>query len=135
MRVVAGEVCGVQGPVTDIAADPLYLDVQISPGELFVQPIPEGYTALAYLYHGKCEFVGSQVVEAVRMIALSDGDHLKVQTASDSPAHFMLVAGAPFREPIVPYGPFVMNTVEEIQQTLEELRNGTFVSEAQPPAP
>jgi redox-sensitive bicupin YhaK (pirin superfamily) len=84
------------------------------------------------VYEGKAEFgVDSsgrgEVVEAVQMIVFSDGDHLKVQASFDSPVNFMLVAGTPFGEPIVPYGPFVMNTVEEIQQALADLRNGTFV--------
>ena len=68
------------------------------------------------------------MVEAVRMVVFGDGVELKVQAAPASPVNFMLVAGAPFGEPIVPYGPFVMNTVEEIQQALTDLRNGTFVS-------
>jgi len=62
------------------------------------------------------------------MVVFSDGDQLTVRALPDSPVKFMLVAGMPFREPIVPYGPFVMNTVEEIQQALADLRNGTFVS-------
>jgi redox-sensitive bicupin YhaK (pirin superfamily) len=125
VRVVAGEVDGVRGPVTDIAADPLYMDVQLEPGGIFQQPVPQGHTALAYVYHGKGEF-GGQPVEAVRMLSFGEGDHLTVCTDLDSSVHFMLIAGAPFKEPIVPYGPFVMNTMEEIQQTLEELRSGVF---------
>jgi hypothetical protein len=133
VRVVAGEVAGVTGPVTDIAANPVYMDIELEPGASFNQPIPEGHTALAYVYVGKAEFgVGSdghgEKVEAVQMVVFSDGDQLTVRALPDSPVKFMLVAGMPFREPIVPYGPFVMNTVEEIQQALADLRNGTFVS-------
>ena len=132
VRIVAGDVNGVSGPVTDIAARPIYLDVQLDAGGSFRQAIPQGHTAVAYLYSGKGEFGlnedgRGELVAAVNMIVLSDGDYLEVRAAQDSPAHFMLMAGMPFKEPIVPYGPFVMNTVEEIQQTLEELRNGTFV--------
>jgi redox-sensitive bicupin YhaK (pirin superfamily) len=132
VRVVAGEVDGICGPVTEIAANPLYLDVQLEPGAIFEQPIPAGYTAIAYVYQGEGEFglneAGlGQVVDAVRMVVFGDGVNLKVQAAPGSPVNFMLVAGAPFGEPIVPYGPFVMNTVEEIQQALQDLRNGTFV--------
>jgi redox-sensitive bicupin YhaK (pirin superfamily) len=61
------------------------------------------------------------------MLAFEDGERVRVRAAADSPVRFMLMAGAPFREPIFPYGPFVMNTQEEIQQTLRDLRNGTFV--------
>lgn len=132
VRIVAGEVSGMRGPVTDIAANPLYLDVQLNPGACFSQPIPTGHTAIAYVYEGKAEFGISSdgqgnIVEAVQMIVFSDGDHLTVRALPDSLVKFMLVAGMPFREPIVPYGPFVMNTVEEIQQALADLRNGTFV--------
>lgn len=132
VRVVAGEVNGVSGPATDIAAKPIYLDVQLDPGGIFTQAIPVGHTALAYLYAGEAEFGLNQEgqgepVEAVRMVVFGDGDHLRVRALAETPARFMLMAGMPFREPIVPYGPFVMNTTEEIQQTLEELRNGTFV--------
>ncbi len=132
IRVVAGEVDGICGPVTEIAARPLYLDVQLEPGASFTQAVPEGHTAMAYVYRGEGEFgldeIGQgQVVAATRMVAFGDGDSLSVQAALAAPVHFMLIAGAPFGEPIVPYGPFVMNTVEEIQQALDDLRKGTFV--------
>ena len=134
IRVVAGEVSGVSGPVTEIAANPIYMDVQLEPGVSFVQPIPAGHTAVAYVFEGRGDFGLNQEglgerVEAVRLIVFGDGDHLRVQAAPDSPVRFMLMAGAPFREPIVPYGPFVMNTTAEIQQALDDLRNGTFVQD------
>lgn len=125
IRLVAGEVDGVRGPVTEIAAAPLYMDVKLAPGSRFSYPIPSGHTALAYVFHGTGEFAG-EVVESVSMVVFKDdGDGIEVKT--DAGVQFMLIAGAPFKEPIVPYGPFVMNTREEIQQTLEELRNGTFI--------
>jgi len=126
VRVVAGEVWETSGPVTEIAAHPLYLDVSLSPGTSFVQAVPRGHTALAYLLEGAGRF-GSQeeLVEAVRMVAFADGDHIEVQ--SDAGVRFLLIAGAPFGEPIVPYGPFVMNTVEEIKQAFYELQTGTFI--------
>lgn len=135
IRVVAGEVAGVSGPVTEIAADPIYMDVQLEPGASFVQPISAGHTAAAYVFQGQGDFGldgegRGERVEAVRLVVFGDGDHLKVQAASDSAVRFMLMAGAPFLEPIVPYGPFVMNTTAEIQQALDDLRNGTFVQEA-----
>lgn len=124
-RVVAGEVDGVAGAVSEIAARPVYLDVSLEPQAEFIQPIPQGHTALAYVFEGQGRF-GGQDVEAVRMAVLGEGDRLEVRT-QDSPLRFMLFAGAPFGEPIVPYGPFVMNTREEIQQALSDLRAGTFV--------
>ena len=125
VRVVAGSFAGIAGPVTQIAAAPVYLDVQMAPDTDFTQAVPAWHTALAYLFEGEALF-GDQTIAAVHMLKFTDGDHLRVKT-ENRPARFMLIAGMPFREPIVPYGPFVMNTREEIQQTLNELRNGTFI--------
>ncbi len=132
VRVVAGEYGGVQGPVTEIAAKPLYMDVTLEPGRLFRLPVPLGHSAVAYLFEGPGYFGGegqdqSELVEGVRMVVFGDGDQVQVQAVVDSTARFMLIAGAPFKEEIVPYGPFVMNTREEIMQALADLRNGTFV--------
>jgi len=132
VRVVAGEYGGVQGPVTEIAAKPLYMDVTLDPGTVFTLPVPEGHTAVAYLFEGEGYFGGDgqeqgEFVEGVSMVVFGDGDRVQVQGGTDSAARFMLIAGAPFKEAIVPYGPFVMNTQEEIMQALADLRNGTFV--------
>jgi redox-sensitive bicupin YhaK (pirin superfamily) len=125
IRVVAGAVGGVAGPVTEIAASPLYLDLQLAPDCEWTQPIPDGHTALAYVFEGEGVFSG-QTIGAVKLLKFTDGDHIQVKT-ENTPVRFMLMAGAPFKEPIVPYGPFVMNTLEEIKETLAELRNGTFI--------
>jgi redox-sensitive bicupin YhaK (pirin superfamily) len=125
IRVVAGTVENVTGPVVDIAASPLYLDLQLAPDREWTQPIPSGHTVLAYVFEGEGVFSG-QTVESVKLLKFSDGDHIHIKTEND-PVRFMLMAGAPFKEPIVPYGPFVMNTLDEIKQTLAELRNGTFI--------
>ena len=132
IRIVAGEVSGVEGPVTEIAANPVYLDVELDQGSSFNYPIPSGHTTVAYVFEGEADFGvnvdgSGQLVNAVHLIEFNDGDSLQVNTTPDSGVRFMLMAGAPFREPIVPYGPFVMNTPEEIQQALHDLRNGTFV--------
>ncbi|MBK8417570.1 pirin family protein [Candidatus Villigracilis saccharophilus] len=125
IRLVAGEFDGVRGPVTEIAASPLYMDVKLAPGSSFIYPVPSGHTTLAYVFEGTGEF-GEQIVESVSMVVFNDdGDQIEVK--SESGVQFMLISGAPFKEPIVPYGPFVMNTVEEIQQAIQDLRNGTFV--------
>jgi hypothetical protein len=128
IRLVAGELDGIRGPVTEIAASPLYMDVKLAPASRFIYPIPSGHTALAYVFEGTGEF-GNEVVESVSMVVFNDdGDQIEVKSdAAGRGVQFMLIAGAPFKEPIVPYGPFVMNTMEEIQQTIAELRNGTFI--------
>ena len=130
IRIVTGTVDNVTGPVVDIAASPLYLDVQLAPGIEWTHSIPSGHTALAYVFEGEGVFAGD-TVEAVNLVKFADGDHITVKT-ENNPLRFMLIAGAPFKEPIVPYGPFVMNTIEEIQETLKELRNGTFIKETTP---
>jgi len=132
VRVVAGEYEGVQGPVTEIAAQPLYLDVTLDPGAQLHLPVSEGHTVVAYLFEGEGLFGldgdgRGEIIAAVRMVVFEDGDYVRIRAGAGSPARFMLMAGAPFHEPIFPYGPFVMNTREEIQQALADLRNGTFV--------
>ncbi len=125
IRLVAGELDGTRGPVTEIAAAPLYMDVKLAPASKFILPIPSGHTALAYVFNGAGEF-GDQIVESVSMVVFND-DGSQIEVKSEAGVQFMLIAGAPFKEPIVPYGPFVMNTREEIEQTIQELRNGTFI--------
>ncbi|MCX7754573.1 MAG: pirin family protein [Anaerolineales bacterium] len=131
-RVVAGELFGTRGPVTEIAAEPLYADVEIGPGREFIQALPPEHTVLAYVFEGSGQFLNGETghsvaVQAVSMVEFGPGTEIHIQADESSSIRFMLIAGAPFREPIVPYGPFVMNTVEEIQQALIDLRNGTFV--------
>ena len=125
IRIVAGTVDGVTGPVSDIAAAPLYMDVELGRTCEWHLPIPSGHTALAYVFEGEGVFA-DESIEAVHLVKFSDGDSIHVRTENDR-VRFMLIAGAPFKEPIVPYGPFVMNTIEEIQETLKELRNRTFI--------
>ena len=132
IRIVAGEIDGVPGPVTEIAASPVYLDVQLEPASSFTHPIPERHTTVVYVFEGGASFGldgqgQGEFIDAVRLVVFGDGDTLQVQTREDSSVRFMLMAGAPFNEPIVPYGPFVMNTQAEIQQAFVDLRNGTFV--------
>jgi redox-sensitive bicupin YhaK (pirin superfamily) len=101
------------------------MDVQLAPDIEWKLPVPEGHTTVAYVFEGEGVFSG-ETVSAVRMIKYQDGDHIQVIT-ENSPVRFMLMAGAPFKEAIVPYGPFVMNTEEEIYQAIEDLRAGMFV--------
>lgn len=127
IRIVAGSVADITGPVSEIAAAPLYLDVELAADTHFSQPTPAGHAVLAYVFEGEGIF-GDRTVEAVRMLKFESGESLDV-TTDKSAVRFMLMAGMPFREPIAPYGPFVMNTREEIQQALAELRNGTFIKD------
>ncbi len=128
IRVVAGEVAGVLGPVTEIAANPVYLDVSLSANSHFTYPVPANHMLLAYVFEGAGRFgAEAELVSAVHMIMFNEGDQIEVST--EQGVRFMLMAGAPIHEPIAPYGPFVMNTDAEIRQALYELRNGTFIKE------
>ncbi len=132
VRIVAGEFGGVLGPVREIAAQPLYMDVSLQPGATFDLPVPASHTAMLYLFEGQISIFpaagDSPAIEAVRLLVLGEGEQISVRSSGPGSARFMLMAGAPFGEPIVPYGPFVMNTEEEIRQALADLRSGTFVS-------
>jgi len=129
-RVVAGEYDGVRGPVTEIAARPIYMDITLAPDSRFEMPVNERHTAVVYLFEGSGEFGPAGEagrVDSVKMVVFGEGDLIRGQAIGGTPARFMLMTGAPFGEPIVPYGPFVMNTEDEIRTALAELRNGTFV--------
>jgi redox-sensitive bicupin YhaK (pirin superfamily) len=131
VRVIAGEVDGVRGAVTEIYADPEYLDVSLPAGRSFVQHVPEGHAAFAYVFEGVGVFGDDddkrgRKVPAPRLAVFRDGDSVIVR-AEEVPVRFLLLSGKPLNEPIARYGPFVMNTKEEIAQALEDLRKGTFV--------
>jgi redox-sensitive bicupin YhaK (pirin superfamily) len=125
VRVVAGSVDGVEGAVREIFAGPSYLDVALPAGTSFEQPIPRGHTALAYVFRGRIEVAGKEVA-ARRLAILGDGDRVRVRAPAGD-ARFLLLSAQPLEEPAVRYGPFVMNTEDEIRQALWDLRNGTFV--------
>ena len=134
VRVVAGEYEGVHGPVTQIAARPLYMDVTLDPTSEMRLPVPAEHTVIAYVFEGEGLFGlddegHGEYIEAVHMVVFGEGNEIRFQTGAASSMRFMLMSGAPFKEPIFPYGPFVMNTQEEIQQALIDLRNGTFVQD------
>jgi redox-sensitive bicupin YhaK (pirin superfamily) len=130
VRVVAGSFNGTSGPVTEIAAKPFYMDVSLEAGASFNLPVAEDHFALAYVFEGEGSFGASdtqagEAANSVHMLVFETGDSISAGT--ESGMRFLLMAGAPFGEPVAPYGPFVMNTAEEIQQVMLDLRNGTFV--------
>ena len=125
VRVVAGEYDGTVGPVHEIAAKPLYMDITLAADTSFTHTLPKGHTVLLYIFEGN-GMAGGDKLDSPMMIQYEDGDYIDLRSGADG-MRFMLMAGAPFKEPIVPYGPFVMNTREEIRQTLDELKNGTFI--------
>jgi quercetin 2,3-dioxygenase len=127
IRVIAGAVGDVRGPVTDIFADPEYLDVSLPAQASFEQPVTRGHNAFAYVFGGAGTFGdGTAALGSPKLIVLGDGDVVRARAGADG-LRFLLVSGVPLGEPIARYGPFVMNTREEILQALADLRDGTFV--------
>ncbi|MBC8334416.1 MAG: pirin family protein [Anaerolineales bacterium] len=127
IRIVAGEIDGTRGPVADIAADPIYLDVGLAPVSQFNYPVPSGHTVIAYVFEGSGLIGADETpVVATSMVFFNDDEGFQARTTNSS-LRLMLIAGAPFREPIAPYGPFVMNTREELQEALRDLQAGTFI--------
>ena len=130
-RVIAGERDGVKGPVSGVATQPLYLDVRIPAGGAFAQELPAHHTAFAYVFEGEAELGGGpgaqgQRLGAGRLAVLGEGERVAA-TAGGAGARLLLVAAAPLREPIARYGPFVMNTREEIAQAFRDFQAGTFL--------
>jgi redox-sensitive bicupin YhaK (pirin superfamily) len=131
IRVIAGTVDDTRGPVTEIVADPTYLDITLPSGGAFSHPIERGHGAIAYVFEGEgifgiTEADEGKVISNPKLMVFDEGDLIKIQT-TNQPVRFLLISGKPLHEPIARWGPFVMNTQEEIQQALEDLKNGTFV--------
>jgi redox-sensitive bicupin YhaK (pirin superfamily) len=129
VRVIAGDIDGTPGAVTEIYADPLYLDVSVPQGGTFEHEVPDGHTVFAYLFRGAASFGTkreAEAIEASRLLVFGVGREIRVRAEAEG-ARFLLGAGRPLLEPIARHGPFVMNTRAEIEQALEDLRRGTFV--------
>ena len=123
---LAGELDGVQGPVSGVATEPFYFDVRCEgPSDLRL-PAPPGHNVFAYPYVGNIR-VGAEEVALVHRgnIALL-GPGASVSVACDEAASFILVGGKPLNEPIARYGPFVMNTADEIRQAIMDFQAGRF---------
>ena len=145
VRVVAGQIAGVTGPVQDVVTSPEYLDVSLPAGKTFSHRTPRGHTVFAYVISGKgvfCDQRDPYSYEAVadryigekrgrlisdrHLVSFTDGDSVTV-SAEGEPVRFLLISGRPIREPIAWYGPIVMNTQEELRTAFEELEKGTFI--------
>ena len=124
VKVIAGHVGDVAGPVQQPATDPLYLDIAIDAGAVFGQSIASGHNAFAYVYEGEVS-VGADDVGKGELIVLGDGDAVTV-TGKSAKSRLILVAGKPIGEPVARYGPFVMNTQAEIMQAVQDYQSGGF---------
>ena len=129
VTVIAGESHGTIGAVTREATAPLYLDLHLPAGARFSQPLPAGHNAFLYVYRGELEVAGTAVPAGRMAILANDAacDGVVVQAAGME-TRALLIAGRPLNEPIAQYGPFVMNTEQEIYQALADYRAGTLAS-------
>ena len=124
--VLAGTTRGVAGAVQRPVTEPLILDLQLPAGASWSQPLPPGHHAFAVLYAGQAA-VGEQALTLEALAVLDDDPAADgVIVSAREEARVFLVAGRPLREPIVQYGPFVMNTREEIAAAVQDLREGRF---------
>ncbi len=148
VRVIAGTLGDVAGPVRDVVTEPQYMDVTLPAGTEFVYPVSSGHTVFAYVTDGEGYFEPGRDAfahEAVgvnyfdmevpcpcpngTLVLYGDGDAIRV-TAESRPVRFLLAAGKPIGEPIAWYGPIVMNTRDELKLAFEELDKGTFIRRA-----
>ena len=122
VHVIAGKVGAVTGPVAGIATTPTYLDVEIPAGASATFDLPAGQNAFAYPFEGEAS-VGNRLVPRGTLAVLGEGSRV-VLGAHAAPARVLLVAGQPLNEPVARYGPFVMNTPEQIRQAITDYQAG-----------
>ena len=123
VRVIAGNYAGTAAPVKPGATDATYLDVHLPAGATFTHPVKDGYNAFAYVYEGALEGIAQHAAA----VFTTEGD-VQVKATGDG-ARFILLAGRPIGEPVVQYGPFVMNTREEIDQAISDYQAGTLTED------
>ncbi len=149
VRVICGNFWGKSGPVDGVAAEPVYLDISVAPGQRRTFPVDTYRKAFAYIFAGSGTFrdaskpFGVRVEKEVNgaelnirdmsgnrtLVVFDTGDEVTVQ-AGDEGIRFLLVSGKPIEEPVAWHGPIVMNTREEIMQAMQDLQNGTFIKSA-----
>ena len=127
LRVIAGGALDgrMVGPVEGLAVAPKFVDVVLPAGTTFRETVPRGHTTFAYVDDGEVRF-GERAVRAPALVVFGDGDVIEA-SAGSAGGRFLLAAARPLREPVARYGPFVMNTRAEIEQTLADLRSGRFI--------
>jgi hypothetical protein len=124
VRVVAGRLNGVEGPVNAVATEAVYLDIRLPSAAGLAVPLPTGHTAFAYVYDGEVR-IAERTVTRGELALLGAGDRAQL-TGGAAGGRAILVAGRPLNEPVAKYGPFVMNTAAEIRQAVEDFNAGRF---------
>ena len=125
VKVLLGRYGEVSGPIHDPHTEVQYLDVRLKSDAVFEHRLPGGFNAFLYLYEGAFRLAGQDITEH-QLLVLGAGDEIQVRGGSDG-ARFIAVAGRPIGEPIVQYGPFVMNTEDEIRQAIAAYHQGVLV--------
>jgi redox-sensitive bicupin YhaK (pirin superfamily) len=129
VKLIAGSLLGAEGPIVQPATDPVYFDLDLAPGASLSLPVPAGHAAFLYVYEGGLNVLasaGRQRLLRSQLAVLSEGGELVVQGGGEA-TRAILVAGRPLREPVARYGPFVMNTREELMQAFVDYQEGRFV--------
>ena len=126
VRIIAGELNGIAGPVSGIATEPFYFDVRCEGADELRLPAPETHNVFVYPYKGDIRVGGAQGTPVRRGNIALLGPGESVVIASDNAAGFILVGGRPLNEPVARYGPFVMNTADEIRQAIMDFQAGRF---------
>jgi redox-sensitive bicupin YhaK (pirin superfamily) len=128
VKLIAGSLDGATGPVSQPATDPIYMDIRLDAGVDFALPVPAGHSAFIYEYAGSLSVGVSReaaTLDAQELAVLGDGDEARLQGRA-ARTRAILVAGRPLREPVARYGPFVMNTREELHQAFADYQAGRF---------
>ncbi|MFT3667863.1 MAG: pirin family protein [Pseudoxanthomonas sp.] len=128
VKVIAGTVGNVQGPISQPATDPVYLDIALEAGKAWAYALPAGHNAFAYVFEGALtvgEGDEARALDTHEMGVLGGGEVLQVRAGS-RPARLIVVAGRPLREPVMRHGPFVMNTRQELMQAFVDFQEGRF---------
>ena len=128
VKVIAGRVGDVQGPISQPATDPVYLDIALDAGKAWEYALPAGHNAFAYVFEGALtvgEGDEARPLDTHEMGVLGGGEVLQVRAGS-RPVRVIVVAGRPLREPVMRHGPFVMNTRQELMQAFVDFQEGRF---------
>ncbi len=123
VRVIAGNLLGATGPVTKVATDPSFFDIRLASNVDIEIPTATTHNAMLLVYKGAVS-VENQIVKKGQLAQLKEGDFVKVTGIEE--AGFLFLSAAPINEPIANYGPFVMNTKEEIEQAISDYRAGVL---------
>lgn len=126
VRVIAGKTNGVDGAVLRPDTDPLFFDIHLESGQGFTQTLPAGHNAFVFVYRGEMNIGGTPVADRNMAILANDGAGTVQLEALHGASRAILVAGRPLNEPIAQYGPFVMNTEQEIREAIDDYSHGLF---------